>query len=77
VTSSIRLEGAGEGKRITFIYKTVQAATSNFYTRNELKITRLPSGEFGATLESLGDPNWVHVTGSLIRSLTMEYSTRG
>ncbi len=77
VTSSIRLEGAGEGKRITFIYKTVQAATSNFYTRNELKITRLPSGEFGATLESLGDPNWVHVTGSLIRRLTMEYSTRG
>jgi len=76
VTSSIKLVGDGEGKRITFIYKTAQAATGNFYTRNELKITRLPSGEYGATLESLGDPNWVHVTGSLIRRLTMEYSTR-
>jgi hypothetical protein len=76
VTSSIKLEGAGEGKRITFIYKTAQAATGNFYSRNELKITRLPSGEYGATLESLGDPNWAHVTGSLIRRLTMEYSTK-
>jgi hypothetical protein len=76
VTSSIKLVGAGEERRITFIYKTAQAATGNFYTRNELKITKLPSGEYGATLESLGDPNWVHVTGSLIRRLTMEYSTR-
>ena len=76
VTSSIKLLGAGDERRITFIYKTAQAATGNFYTRNELKITKLPSGEYGATLESLGDPNWVHVTGSLIRKLTMEYSTR-
>jgi hypothetical protein len=76
ITSSIKLEGAGEGKRIKFIYKTAQAATGNFYSRNELKITRLPSGEYGATLESLGDPSWAHVTGSLIRRLTMEYSTK-
>lgn len=75
VTSSIKVDGAGEGKRIRFIYKSVQATTGNFYTRNEVKITRLPNGEYGATLESLGDPNWVHVAGSLIRSMTMEYST--
>ncbi|HUV54498.1 MAG TPA: FtsX-like permease family protein [Candidatus Krumholzibacteriaceae bacterium] len=75
VTSSIKVDGAGEGKRIRFIYKSAQAMVGNFYTRNELKITRLPNGEYGATLESLGDPNWVHVAGSLIRSMTMEYST--
>lgn len=75
-TSSIKLEGAGEERRIGFVYKTSQAATGNFYTRNELKITRLPGSEYGATLESMGDPNWAHVTGSLIRRLTMEYSTR-
>jgi hypothetical protein len=76
ITSSIKVEGSGEGKRMRFIYKTAQASTGNFYTRNELKITRLPSGEYGAALESLGDPSWVHVTGSLIRRLTMEYSTK-
>jgi hypothetical protein len=75
VTSSIKVDGAGEEKRIHFIYKSLQATTGNFYTRNELKITRLPNGEYGATLESLGDPNWVHVAGSLIRIMTMEYST--
>jgi hypothetical protein len=75
VTSSIKVDGAGEGKRIRFIYKSVQATTGNFYTRNELKITQLPNGEYGAELESLGDPNWVHVAGSLIRIMTMEYST--
>jgi ABC-type lipoprotein release transport system permease subunit len=75
VTSSIKVEGAGEGKRMRFIYKSVAATTGNFYTRNELRITRLPNGEYGATLESLGDPNWVHVAGSLIRTMTMEYST--
>ncbi len=76
ITSSIKVDGTGEGKRIFFIYKSFQATTGNFYTRNEFKITRLPGGEYGATLESLGDPNWVHVTGSLIRSITMEYSTK-
>jgi hypothetical protein len=75
VTSSIKVDGAGEGRRIRFIYKSVQATTGNFYTRNELKITQLPNGEYGAELESLGDPNWVHVAGSLVRSMTMEYST--
>ena len=75
ITSSIKIDGSGEGKRIRFIYKSVQATTGNFYTRNELKIAQLPNGEFGATLESLGDPNWVHVAGSLIRVMTMEYST--
>ncbi len=75
VTSSIKVEGAGEGKRIRFIYKSAQPTTGNFYTRNELRITMLPSGEYGATLESLGDPNWVHVAGSLVRGMTMEYST--
>jgi len=75
VTSSIKVDGAGEEKRIRFIYKSVQATTGNFYTRNELKITQLPNGEYGAELESLGDPNWVHVAGSLVRSMTMEYST--
>jgi hypothetical protein len=75
VTSSIKVEGTGEGKMIRFVYKSVQATAGNFYTRNELKITRLPNGEYGAFLESIGESSWVHVAGSLIRSMTIEYST--
>jgi hypothetical protein len=75
VTSSIKVDGEGAEKMISFIYKSLQATTGNFYTRNKLKITQLPNGEYGASLESLGDPNWVHVAGSMVRSMTIEYST--
>lgn len=60
--------------RISFVYKSYQASTGNFYTRNDLRV--IPSGdEFTAVLKSIGDPEWVHVVGSLVRRITMDYTT--
>ncbi|MBN2336635.1 hypothetical protein JXL21_13835 [Candidatus Bathyarchaeota archaeon] len=75
VTSSIKIQKVGDERTVHFVYKSLQATTGNFYTRNELKVAPLPNGEYGATLDSLGDIKWVHVAGSLVRKLTMDYST--
>ncbi|MBD3205113.1 FtsX-like permease family protein [Candidatus Bathyarchaeota archaeon] len=75
ITSSIRREDIEEGKKISFIYKSLQASTGNFYTINELFVEPFGENEYGARLESLGDPEWVHVAGSLIRQITMDFST--
>ena len=75
ITSSIKREDIEEGKKISFIYKSQQASTGNFYTINELFVEPLGENEYGARLESLGDPEWVHVAGSLIRQITMDFST--
>ena len=74
VTSSIKRFEDGDVKRITFIYKSVQATTGNFYTFNELVVAPLRTGEYGAELKSLGNYEWVHVAGSLVRRLTMDFS---
>ena len=59
--------------RISFIFKSFQTSTGNFYTRNELRV--IPAGdEYTAVLESMGNPEWVHVIGSLIRRITMDYA---
>jgi hypothetical protein len=58
---------------ISFIFKSFQTSTGNFYTRNELRV--IPAGdEYTAVLESMGNPEWVHVVGSLIRRITMDYT---
>ena len=72
VTSSIkRIDDTG----IQFIYKSFQASTGNFYTKNRLLIVQKENGEYSAVLESLGETEWVHVVGSLVRRITMDYST--
>jgi hypothetical protein len=75
ITSSIKRFKEGDVRRITFIYKSVQATTGNFYTVNELLVAPLGAGEYGAELKSLGNFDWVHVAGSLVRRLTMDFST--
>ncbi|MFH2110627.1 MAG: FtsX-like permease family protein [Candidatus Bathyarchaeota archaeon] len=75
ITSSIKRFEDGDVKKITFIYKSVQATTGNFYTVNELVVAPHPNGEYGAELKSLGNHDWVHVAGTLIRRLTMDFST--
>lgn len=59
---------------IGFIYKSVHTTTGNFYTRNNLRVVET-DGEYTVNLESLGDSDWVHVVGSLIRRLTMDYAS--
>lgn len=74
VTSFVkRFELDGE-KTIDFIYKAVQTTTGNLYTKNKLRVFSLEDGEYGAKLESLGDSEWSHMVGSLIRRITMDYS---
>jgi hypothetical protein len=75
MTSSIKTADLEDGKKISFIYKSQQASTGNFYTINELFVEPLGDNEYGARLESMGDPEWVHVAGSLVRQLTMDFST--
>lgn len=74
VTSSIKLLDTENGRMISFIYKSIQATTGNFFTKNELYVEPISGEEYGARLDSLGDPNWVHVAGSLIRRISMDYS---
>ena len=71
VTSSIKRKE----KTLGFVYKSFQTTTGNFYTKNTLRLFPLETGEFGAVLECLGETEWVHVAGSLIRRITMDYST--
>lgn len=75
VTSSIKRFDLEDGKKISFIYKSHQASTGNFYTVNELFVEPQGEREYGARLESMGDPEWVHVAGSLIRQITMDFSS--
>ena len=72
MTSSIKRE---DDERLNFIYKSVQTSTGNFYTKNTLHIHRTDTGEYSALLESLGETEWVHLVGSHIRRITMDYST--
>jgi ABC-type antimicrobial peptide transport system permease subunit len=72
ITSSIKRKP----NSLEFVYKSIQTTTGNFYTRNNLLVVPLESGEFGAILESLGETERVHTVGSLIRRLTMDYSSR-
>jgi hypothetical protein len=74
-TAKVTLEQRGDAKVISFIYKSYQATTGNFYTRNSVFVE--PSGGvYGVRLESAGGQDWAHETGTLIRLITMEWSNR-
>jgi len=74
-TAKVILEQHGDAKVISFIYKSYQATTGNFYTRNSVFVE--PSGDvFVVRLESAGGQDWAHETGTLIRLITMEWSNR-
>ncbi len=75
VTSRIKRRTEGDEEILSFIYKSYQTTTGNFYTRNTLRIAPTEKGEYGASLESFGEPEWVHVAGSLVRRISMDYST--
>jgi len=75
ITSSMKRLRDGDLRKIKFVYKSAQATTGNFYTANELIVRPQPGGEYGVELLSLGDHDWVHVAGSLVRRLSVDYST--
>lgn len=72
ITSNVRK--IREEYRISFIYKSFQTSTGSFYTRNNLRV--ISSGdEYTVVMESIGTPEWVHVVGSLVRRITMDYAS--
>jgi ABC-type antimicrobial peptide transport system permease subunit len=75
VTSSIKRIQVDGLERINFIYKSIQTITINFYTKNTLQIIPLETGEYGAVLHSYGEIDWSHTAGSLIRRITMDFSS--
>jgi hypothetical protein len=75
MTTRITVETRREVRTISFIYKSYQATTGNFYTKNYVFIE--PSeGVYGVRLESAGGQDWAHETGTLVRLITMEWSNR-
>jgi hypothetical protein len=75
-TASIKVyREAGEAeKRVEFVYKAVGAIGSNFYTKNHLLVERKADGAVVVILRSYGEMDWVHVTGSMVRMITMMWS---
>jgi putative ABC transport system permease protein len=75
LTTRVRVEARGNTKVVSFIYKSYQSTTGNFYTKNSVFVE---PGEEGYTvrLESAGGQDWAHETGSLIRQIAMEWSNR-
>jgi len=64
------------GMRIDFVYKTPGTLAENFYTKNTLLIERVPDEvEMSVVLKSMGDREWAYVVGSLVRMISMRWST--
>jgi hypothetical protein len=69
------VETKGDAKVVSFIYKSYQSTTGNFYTKNSVFVKPEEDG-YKVRLESAGGEDWAHETGSLIRRITMEWSNR-
>ena len=70
-----RIKFYKDERRITFIYRSVQASTGTLYTKNEVKIIKIDESECTVEMESMGDPDYVHVVGSIVRRITMDYTS--
>jgi hypothetical protein len=77
MTSSIKTKKLGDGgMRIDFIYRSPGSMTENFYTKNTIFIEKgVEKGEMGVRLKTSGDQDWAYAVGSLIRMISMRWST--
>lgn len=74
-TSMIRTERRGDDVLIRFIHKSVNSMVGDIYIRNVLLLKPGPGGEYSVSFESIGNSGMSHMSGSLVRLLTMEWST--
>jgi hypothetical protein len=74
-TANIRTERLGDAWVVTFIFKSPQSTTGNFYTNNTVRVEP-KDGVYGVKLASYGALDGAHETGSLIRLIAMEWSDR-
>jgi len=70
-----RIKFNKDERLIRFIYRSVQASTGTLYTKNEIKIVKIDDSESTVEMNSIGDPAYVHVVGSIVRRITMDYTS--
>ena len=75
-TAMVKEEREGEAIVVSFIYRSSQTTTGNFYTTNRVTVERDGDGGYGVRLESVGEAEWVHEAGGLVRLVAMEWSGR-
>jgi len=75
-TSAVKMLYGVEGRPtgVTFVYKEAKTAIGNFYTRNTLLVEAQLDQEAMVNLKSTGEQSWAHISGSLIRNITMKWS---
>jgi len=76
-TSSIKTQDLDDGgMRIDFVYRSPGSTAENFYTKNTLLIEKgAEEDEMSVSLRSSADREWAYVAGSLIRMISMRWST--
>jgi len=77
-TSSIKVRRAEEGSDviIEFVYKATKITVAELYTRNQLIIESQSGNGLGSVkLKSWGARHWSHEAGTLMRLITMRWST--
>jgi hypothetical protein len=77
-TSSIKERQIGDGGEavIEFVYKATKITVGELYTRNQLMMeSQTENGLVSVKLKSWGAKHWSHEAGTLIRLLTMRWST--
>lgn len=76
-TTSIKAQDLDDGgMRIDFIYRSPGSTAENFYTKNTLFIEKGAEGdEMSVRLRSSADQDGAYVAGSLIRMISMRWST--
>jgi ABC-type lipoprotein release transport system permease subunit len=76
-TSSIKTQDLDDGgMRIDFLYKSTAPAAERFFTKNTLLIEKGAEGdEMSVRLRCSADREWAYVVGSLIRMISMSWST--
>jgi hypothetical protein len=77
VTSSIKAQDLDDGgMKIDFVYKSPGLTAENFYTKNMLLIeNNAEEDEMTVRLRSSADREWAYLVGSLIRMISMRWST--
>ena len=76
-TSSIKTRDLDDGgMRIDFVYKSPGSTAENFFTKNTLLIEKdSEEDEMSVRLLSSADREWAYIVGSLIRMISMQWST--
>ena len=77
-TSSIKVKRAEKGSDviIEFMYKATKIIVGELYTRNQLIIESQSENGLGSVkLKSWGAKHWSHEAGTLMRLITMRWST--